>query len=246
MLRILLIYLFSFNLYAEEVVTILASDSIPPYVMTKENGQGDLPGLQVELVDAALNEFSIKTNWKFMTNNRIVVEYNKKIEYAALNISFMSQSDNVFESDPVIYYKNCVIGRSSLKATWFKELKSLKILGHQRAKNIYASVFGDYDFDNKNYNEVTNQKTLAYHAVSYRTDLVLSDALVLSYYANKHFGPQFKNADLICLKEIKSPRSLGFKSAKLRDQFNQGLKLIKSKGLYKKILDKYSNQFSSL
>ncbi len=246
MIRAIVFFLFSLNLYADEVVTILASDSIPPYVMIKEKGYENLPGLQVELVNAVLNEFSIKTNWKFMTNNRIIVEYNKENVDAALNIPFMNKNENIYASDTIIDYKNCVIGRSSLKDYWLIKLNILKVLGHQRAQNIYSSIFGDYDFKSVKYNEVTNQKTLAYHAVSHRTDLVLSDAFVLSYYANKYFEPQFKKADLVCLKEIKSPRGIGFKSAKLRDQFNQGLKLIKTKGLYKKIVDKYARQFSSL
>lgn len=244
MLKIVL-FLFSFSLQANEIVTILASDSIPPYVMASEQPQWNLPGLQVEIVDAAFNEVSKGTSWQYMTNNRILAQYFKTGIDAALNITFMKRSAEIFESEPIISYKNCVIGRSSLKDTWLKNLDKLKILGHQRAYLIYQKFFGNYDFKNKNYNEVTNQRTLAYHAVSHRADIVLSDALVLSYYAKKYFEAQYSVSDLVCLKVIQSPRTLGFKTAKLRDQFNSGLKKIKSKGLYKKILDKYYGQFSS-
>ncbi|PIP89265.1 MAG: hypothetical protein COW01_06995 [Bdellovibrionales bacterium CG12_big_fil_rev_8_21_14_0_65_38_15] len=238
-------FLLSFNLQASEPVVILASDSIPPYVMASEQPQWNLPGLQVEIVDAAFNEFSIKTSWQYMTNNRIVVQFVKPGIDAGLNIAFMNSGGAIFESEPIINYKNCVIGRSSIKESWLKNLNKLKILGHQRAQFIYQKIFGSYDFKNKNYNEVTNQRTLAYHAVSHRADIVLSDALVLSYYAKKYFEAQYLVSDLVCLKVIQSPRTLGFKTAKLRDQFNSGLKKIKSNGLYKKILDKYYGQFSS-
>lgn len=235
------------HLQAAELVTILASDSIPPYVMADERLKDKLPGLQVEIVNTVFNELAMKTRWKFMTNNRMIVQFVKKGVDAALNIPFMINSDKAYGSDPILHYRNCVIGRTELKETWLRDLKMLKILGHQKADDIYRETFGDYDFKNKKYyNEVTSQKTLAYHAVSHRTDLVLSDALVLTYYAKKYFEAQFNRSQLVCLKEIKSPRSLGFKNEKLRDEFNRGLKKIKADGRYQAILDKYLKLFPSL
>ncbi len=231
---------------ANDTIRIIASDSIPPYVMSQDKLDSDLPGLQIEIINSIFNLLGQKTSWKLMPNNRMIVQYKSKKVDAALNLPFMNATHTGYASDPIVEYKNCVIGSSSIQKTWEKELKELKILGHQRADIIYRDVFTDYDFKSDKYNEVTSQKTLAYHLINNRTDIVLSDYLVFSYFAKTFFENQLRKKDLVCLKEIKSPRSISLKSKALRDSFNKGLEKIKADGTYKKIITKYYKRFTAI
>tara|TARA_R110000868_G_scaffold393013_1_gene663918 strand:+ start:3030 stop:3827 length:798 start_codon:yes stop_codon:yes gene_type:complete len=239
--------LFFNSVSADEIITIAASDSIPPYVMIDHAHESKLSGLQVEIVDAAFSAVGIKTKWQTMPNNRLIIHYAKNNVDAALNLPDVSRATSNYSSDVLVYYRNCVIGNVSLKNSWRTSSKDLKILGFQTAKAIYADSFPTkYLENNSNYIEVPSQKTLAYHAVNARADLILSDALVFSYYAQSNWPAQLEKSGLACLHELKLPRHIGFKDKAIRDKFNKGLEQIKANGLYDSINDKYSKLFSQL
>lgn len=232
------------SLQASELVTILASDSIPPYVMGSEPSAKELPGLQVEIVDAAFAKIGVKTKWQTMPNHRLALQYKLKHVDAALNLPNLTNIETYASTDLVVY-RNCVIGSSKYKNNWKAQASELKILGFQTAKHVFNKTFGDGVLaKSKNYNEVTSQKTIAYHAVYGRADLVLSDALVFAYYAQTYFGPQYRQADLICLHELQIARHLGFKNRLLRDRFNVALIQIKKDGTYEALVKKYREKFS--
>lgn len=234
-------------LCAGEVITIIASNSIPPYVMGREPVSKQLPGLQVELVNAALDIVGIKTTWKIMPNNRILIQYKLNTVDAALNLPSLSNEIQTFASKPILSYQNCVIGSNLLRNIWKEKAKELRILGYQTAEDKFAAVFGkDVLAKSKNYNEVPSQKTITYHSVTGRTDLVLSDSLIFSYYAQTYWPEQTKKLDLKCLHVIDSPRELGFKSKAVRDRFNKGLETIKKNGSYDRIHKKYLRIYSAL
>lgn len=244
-MKFFLLSLFFFpGLYASEIVTIVASDSIPPYVMGSEPLAKELPGLQVEIVDAVFAKIGITTKWKTMPNHRLGIQYKLKHVDAALNLPDVTNADTHSSAD-LITYRNCVIGPSKFRSTWKTQASKLKILGFQTAKHVFNEVFGnDVLARNKNYNEVTSQKTIAYHAVHGRADLVLSDALVFDYYAQTYFGPQYQQADLMCLYELQIARHLGFKDRMLRDRFDAALVQIKKDGTYDALVKKYREKFS--
>lgn len=238
-------FLFSLLGFAQETLFIVASDSIPPYVMGNEPLAKELPGLQVEIVDQAFARVNMKTRWKTMPNNRILLEYTKKDEVdAALNLRAIDTKVEHFDSDEVVSYRNCVIGPASLAKNWRVNLSQYKILGFQRARDIFSSLLGTVNLPL--YNEVPSQKTIAYHAVNGRVDLILSDALVFAYYATTYFGPQYAQSNLRCLQELPLVRTLGFKNEAHRDAFNRGLKAIKSDGTYQRLIRKYRDRFSML
>ncbi len=240
------IIFFSQLVHAERVITIVASDSIPPYVMGNEPLSKELPGLQVELIDQAFSRVGYTTVWKTMPNRRLVLEFRRAEVDAGLNLSTLT-SQKVFDSDDVVSYRNCVIGDESLSAQWLKKSHELKILGFQGAAGIFEHIFGPAVLEkNKNYNEVPSQKTIAYHIVNGRTDLGLSDALVFSYYANTYFAPQYARTNLRCLKEMLVPRRLSFKNERLKKIFNDGLSRLRADGSYAAILKKYQERFSML
>lgn len=229
---------------ASEVVTILASDSIPPYVMGDEPLASSLPGLQVEIVDTVFSKLGLKTTWKMMPNHRIEIQYKLGYVDAALNLPNLSRVKNYSSAD-LVTYRNCVIGPPKYRFTWRKLAPNLTILGFQTAKNVFVDVFGEGVLSSNNkYNEVTSQKTIAYHALSGRADLVLSDALVFAYYAQTYFKPQYEKADLMCLYELQVARHLGFKDKRLRDRFNEGLAALRDDGTYNQLIRKYREKFS--
>ncbi len=242
-LLFLFIALFATSVFSNETLNIIASDSIPPYVMPQDQIESETPGLQVEIINSILNTAGYKTNWKLMPNNRIIIQYKSQKVDAALNLPFLVGDKSGFSSDSIIDYKNCVIGQKSLVNSWKSNLNKLKVLGHQKAKIIYKDIFDDYNFDSEKYNEVTSQKTLAYHLINDRTDIVLSDYLVFSYYVQNFFQLQFKKKNIVCLEQVSSPRSVSFKSKKLKELFNKGLNEIKKNGIYEKIVSKYYEKY---
>tara|TARA_R110000868_G_scaffold61524_8_gene187047 strand:- start:2499 stop:3296 length:798 start_codon:yes stop_codon:yes gene_type:complete len=244
-MKFLLLLLFFNTALAADIISIAASDSIPPYVMIGHEHESKLQGLQVEIVDAAFAAVNLKTRWQTMPNNRLIIHYAKNNVDAALNLPDMNRAAENFSSEMLLYYRNCVIGKRSLKETWGTSLKSLKILGFQSAKDIFSDFFpNNFLENNSNYNEVPSQKTIAYHAIHGRADLIFSDALVFSFYAQTNWPLQYEKSDLVCLREQKLPRHIGFKSKVTRDLFNKGLKIIKANGLYDSINSKYSKLFS--
>lgn len=246
-MKLLLLLLLPLNFcLAKDYVTILASDSIPPYVMGEEVLGKELPGLQVEIVNSAFERIGLKTVWKTMPNYRIAIQYKNSDVDAALNLPDLTKVKTNSSSE-LVKYRNCVIGPSKYKNTWKQNASSLKIVGFQTAKHVFKNVFGENVLEkNQKYNEVTSQKTIAYHAVNGRADLVLSDAYVFSYYAQTYFAPQFAHADLMCLYELEISRHLGLKDKSLRDRFNNALNTMKVDGTYDAIVKKYQSRFSLL
>ncbi len=244
-MQIIALLLFFNTALASDLVSIAASDSIPPYVMIGHEHESKLKGLQVEIVDAAFAAVDVKTKWQTMPNNRMIIHFAKDNVDAALNLPDMNRAANSFSSDMLLNYRNCVIGKKSLKETWSASLKDLKILGFQSAKAIFSDFFPkNFLENNSNYNEVPSQKTIAYHAIHGRADLILSDALVFSYHAQTNWPLQYKKSELVCLQEQQLARHIGFKRKETRDLFNKGLKIIQASGLYDSIHSKYSKLFS--
>lgn len=246
-MKFLILFLFVTNAFASDFVTIIASDSIPPYVMGDEPLAKELPGLQVEIVDAAFAKVGKKTIWKLMPNNRLGIEFKRSNIDAGLNIPALFSKIKSFSSAPLLQYRNCVIGSSRLKEKWKEQAPTLRIIGFQSAANIFAEIFGaNVLATNKKYHEVTSQKTSVYHLLSGRADLVLSDALVFAYYAQTYFDPQFKKSDLVCLAEKKVDRHLGLKNVRLQLEFDRGLELLRKDGSYDGLIRKYQMRFSLL
>ena len=150
----------------------------------------------------------------------------------------ISLSKEVYYSDEYITYNNIVVSINDFQINNLKDLKNKKIIAFQNATIYLGKEFENEVKDNKNYAEIANQEAQVASLMNGRTEVIVIDENIFKYY--------YKKSKLFKQKSYKvygifspTPYKIAFKDKKARDDFNEGLKILKSSGRYKEVFEKY-------
>lgn len=227
-----------------EELEIAFSYDIPPYVM--DNGT---KGLEPEIVKEALKYkghiFTVKQcSYKGLA---IAVSQNRFDGAAAVK----EIDDGTYYSDNFISFKNYAITKekAGIILNNISDLKGKNIVTWQNAYRDLGEKFASLFSPNvkasymEKYHETPVQKEQVRLFWTLEGEVIIIDKSIFIW-----FTKQLSKTGLVTDKPVyhalfpdKTEFRVNFKSKKIRDDFNEGLKYIRQKGIYQKIFDNHLN-----
>ncbi|EDY87298.1 extracellular solute-binding protein, family 3 [gamma proteobacterium HTCC5015] len=225
------------SLRAEDV-RLATSLSIAPYINSETQA-----GPQLSIVrDAFALVGHNVTGVLFTSNERAIKLLRTGAVDAVVNIP--EGLGDIHYSTPVLHYQNYAISLSErqLKIEKVSDLKPYSIVAFQRASQFLGEEFGEIAASNEQYLEAANQLSQVGMLFKQRTDVIVIDHRIFNYIRSTHFTREMVN-QAVSFHPIfpSSPRSTGFTSAVLRDDFDRGLQQLKETGVYATYLEQLDN-----
>ncbi len=210
--------------------------ALPPYFTQKNDS-----GMELEIIRAALKIKGHTVNTVFLPFARVSYSMNsKKVDCA----SPMNESSgvNAFYSNSHIAYQNFAISLKSnnLKITSIGDLKDKSVLAFQNASKYLGKDFAAMSKSNPKYKEKANQITQNKLLFANRTQTIVGDINIFKFF-NKKLPDSFNTSQKLVFHPLfpKTHYKVAFVEESVRDDFNEGLKKIKTSGLYDRIIAKY-------
>ncbi len=227
--------------HARELV-IAFSDDIPPFVM--DNGT---KGLEIDIMRAALGHkgYSFKVLQCSYKRLQIAVTEMGLDGAAAVRES----RDGTFYSDNFIAFRNFAITKkkSGIRIDTLEDLKGKTIVAWQNAYRDLGVEFEALFSPNraepyrKLYLEVPIQKRQVELFLKGRAEVIIIDEAIFKWFKKKLESRTGQAVEVVyhSLFNTVTRFRVSFRDVSVRDDFNQGLRFIREKGIYRKILDSY-------
>jgi len=238
---ILIFLLFVSLLNAREIQTVF-SYSTPPYVFK------DGSGIVMTLVKEALAYKSHTVKPAFVNIGR-GLELFKDGYVDATSIIKKSSGLKAYYSEPFMQYYNVAISlrRRHCEIQNISDLKHYDFSSFQNATLYLGKKFAKVAKEaGKKYSEIANQKQQVYKLLKGRTSVVVMDKFIFSYYKNEliHEGKISKKIEIQEFELFESTKyRTAFRDEKIRDDFNQGIQVLKKSGRYDEIYQFYAEKY---
>ncbi|MBA6392115.1 ABC transporter substrate-binding protein [Colwellia sp. BRX10-3] len=216
------------------------SQDIPPYIFQKHN-----KGIEIDIISAALAYKGHKLNPLYFPLGRIPLVFSQGLVDAAMGD--MGEDLTLaggFYADPAVIYDNVFITLKSraISIKTPEDLNSLSVVSFQGAEKRYPKWLKKVNEEKRFYgisDQLTQVKLLQFG----RYDVVLSDRYIFRYFVK-----QMKLMNVLESSDVEEhkfttadPKNYRpvFRDKKIRDDFNLGLKKLKTSGEFQKIYDNY-------
>lgn len=240
LLLLLISVLFSLSLYSYEV-TMGVSFAIPPFVISESNR-----GVEIEIIMEVFRAIDVDVNIYYLPLARTFFEFEKGSIDGIINVRD-DTVDNAYLTDRVITFNNTVI---SLKKNGHPEKFSIdylldkSIVAFQRAPDLLKQGLERIAVENDEYSETSTQLTQILRLFMERSaEFIILEENIFHYYreeARETIGNAVDQE--VTIHRVFKPidYKFAFNSEYIRDDFNRGLDIIRSNGVYDRIFQKYS------
>lgn len=227
-----LVYIFFVSLIFSKEIKVALGDSLPPYIIPPSSG------IEYEIIYDALELKGYKMKSSFVPFARLFKTVEQLNYDAVATVKEVTPIKGIYYSNEYITYSNVVISVAEYQINNLKDLKNKKIIAFQNATMYLGKEFENEVKNNKNYTELANQEAQVASLMNGRTEVIVIDENIFKYYFQK--SKLFKQKPYKIYR-IFSPTSykIAFKDKKIRDDFNEGLKILKSNSKYKEVFEKY-------
>lgn len=213
---------------------IMGTSNGPPYMIQETES-----GLDIDIPRAALAKIGHPLQLEFYPLSRAIHEL--QMERIHLTAPFFTAAPKgIYVSDPHIEYRPSVISLNSIEPiTHLADLKSYSIATFQGATGYFGDTFYKASKQAPDYVESHDMERLVDLLMSRRYQVVVLDYWIFRFFLSKSsYADQLHS---VTFHELipRVPAAVAFKSESLRDQFNQGLKMIKEDGSYDRIIKSY-------
>ncbi|EQC46225.1 ABC transporter, substrate-binding protein, family 3 [Bacteriovorax sp. Seq25_V] len=219
---------------------------MPPYYMGK-----DYMGIELEIIRAAFKASSIELDQIRNINYKRAMTLLSKNEIHAVVDNYSNDIYNgqtgVLQSEPTLNYFDCAVSlkEKRINMSDMKSFSNHSVWAFKSARDVLGEDFKTAIEGNALYSEDHDQLLQSKLLVNKRVDIVISDKNIFMYQLKKDF-PAFDTKKLIFQSMgEKTPRNLKFKDTYYLKSFNEGLKKIKSNGVYQKIHDNYKSFYTT-
>ncbi len=223
--------------YSKEL-TIGFTPDIPPFIMGEE-------GLEVDIVRKALEHKGHTFKIRHYPYKRLQIAVTKMGAAAVRK----TEGDSAFYSDDFVSFHNVAITKkkSGIVLKNISDLKGKSILAWQNAHKDLGKEFEALFSPSvtlpyrEKYYEIPIQQNQNIMFWKERADVIVIDKTIFLWY-RKQLSDQADTAEEIVFHTIfdaKTSFQVAFKDKQIRDDFNEGLKYIREKGIYQQFVDKY-------
>lgn len=215
-------------------------EKLPPYIIPEKQS-----GIELDIVREALAFKGHRLKPEFLPMARLALTYqNKNVDAIMMDVGEKISPPNGYYGDIPVVYKNVFITlkKRHLVIKKSADLKNLNINGFIGAELRYPKWLTSLKKAGT-YFEKNDQALQVQQLAKERIDAALSDYNIFAYY--------FYQADDLAglkLSDFETHNVLNedplnyrpvFRSQKIRDDFNTGLKSLKKSGRYQAIFDSY-------
>lgn len=230
----------------ETTLNIGVSFAIPPWVITDNDS-----GIELEILKEAFSSagYKVKPNYLSFSLAYSLFEAGKLDGVVNAKENILKSG---FYSDPVVTFQNVAI---SLNNNEFPEnidisfLQDKSIIAFQKASLLLGDEFKKMTEKNSMYQEVAKQSLQINLLMIRNIDFIIMDKSIFGYY-----WQQAQNDPNLVRAKSKLDRPVrfhylfeptdyrfAFRTAKIRDDFNTGLAILKNNGRYDEIIKRYSH-----
>jgi len=223
-----------------EVVNMAFGDKIPPFCFPETHS-----GIEIEVIREALAIKGHILKPQYYPLARVPIMFKKKLVDAAMTDLGVNLSKfGGHYGSPAVFYDNVFITLKEKNIVIKKpeDLKGLSVTSFQGAILRYPKWLTQVNKDGL-YHSKSNQLLQVKALFNKRFDVVLSDRNIFKYNSNLvkrensiKIQPIVEHSFTLLNQNDYRPI---FRSIKVRDDFNIGLKKIKENGTFKAIYDKY-------
>lgn len=224
------------NAFAKEI-KVAVGLALPPYFISEDNS-----GMEYEIVKEALayKGHTIKTI--YVPFARVTKELENYSVDAAATVNSSSGLKGVYYSESHITYQNVAIAlkKNNFVINSIQDLGKYSIVGFQNATSYLGENFAKIAKSNEKYIEIANQEAQTRMLFTGRADVLVGDINIFKYYREKISGSDKQQE--ISIYQLFTPvkYSCAFASEDLKNDFDQGLKKLKSSARYNEIIKKYT------
>jgi polar amino acid transport system substrate-binding protein len=210
--------------------------TLPPFVFSESD-----TGIDLEIVQESLASKGYSVKPVYVVFGRTAIDLKTDKVDGALTVSRERGIDNIYLSDEYICYQNVAVALQSkgFQVNSLKDLAGKRITAFQDATKILGPDFLAAAESSSSYYEIPDQENQVALLFKDRADIIILDLNIFKYYQqNSKRVDTTKPVDYFAVFPP-SCFSVGFKSVKIRDDFNAGLKELRASGRYDEIFRKY-------
>jgi polar amino acid transport system substrate-binding protein len=215
-------------------------EKIPPFCFPETNS-----GIELEVIGEALAHKGHVLVPRYFPLARVPYSFITKLTDAAMTDmgQDLSKHDGHY-GDPAVIYENVFITLKyrKLKIEKPSDLSGLSIISFQGALSRYPKWLDQPSKEGK-FRAHSNQELQVKNLYKGRFDVVLSDRNIFKYFTLKRKKDTGKSLEEVSEHSFTKLNPLDyrpiFRSKKIRDDFNEGLKYLKESGRFQKIYDNY-------
>ncbi|MES2299838.1 MAG: ABC transporter substrate-binding protein [Pseudomonadota bacterium] len=230
--------------------------NIPPWTIEREDR-----GIALDIMREALKPFgyTVIPSYYPLARFTSAMHSHKNVDGVAMVEGAKIKEKYYFYSEPTGTFDTRLI---SLKKDKFKlrkteDLYPLSLVAFEDANRVFASV-DKIKHNNARYTESPNQASQVATLFLGRTNMILIDHAIFMYWKHEldinnprsglHDTPRIDVSDELEYHDVdkilgihpNSPMQTLFRSAEVRDKFNEGLHRLKQSGQFEKIMAKYT------
>ncbi len=219
---------------ASDILTMATSNG-PPYMI-----QASDSGLDIEIPREVLRRAGFTVAIRYMPLARAQMEVqSKRVDFMAP--FFAEVVEGLYLSEPHVMYRPTAFSLASnnLKLDAIADLSHFRIHTFQGAKGYFGSDYINAVALSPHYEERPDMSKLVLSLVSGRTDVVVLDYNIFSYFWNREIGDN-KNYQLRAHSIFSPvPAVAAFNNSELRDQYNAALKMMINDGSHQALMGQY-------
>ena len=233
-----LLCLYSAISMADNHTVVLASGlTVEPYIIKDQDA-----GFEADIVKAAMAKQGYEVQFVYQPLHRTKVTFqNKQVDGVLTVKAHYPEVSGAHLSDDYINYRNYAVSLSAneYEINQMEDLRPYSMIGFQQAHLALGDAFNQVTNGNSKYSELSNQQSQVNQLFMKRTDIIIIDIRILTYYRNRlTHNPRNQPVSLHSLFPP-SKYKIAFRLKEHRDAFNKGLKEIEASGLYDQIIDSY-------
>ncbi|MBT1443721.1 transporter substrate-binding domain-containing protein [Shewanella sp. JM162201] len=227
---------------AADTLDIGVSFAIPPYVI-----QANSSGLELDILTEALARSGHRATIHYQPLARTF----RELQDGKLDGIINTQPhilDGVYYSEVVIRFQNCAFSLSGrkLSISSIADLKDKSVVAFQQAGRLLGDEFKPIAAQ-ESYSEIAAQRNQVHVLFKGRTDVIIMERSIFGYYRKQEINSGFFDAqapvDEHCIFPPTDYR-FAFRSEKIRDDFNRGLRDISEDGTLDAIRSKYRDMLA--
>ncbi len=240
-------------LQAAELIIVFPAN-IPPWTMEREDR-----GIALDIMREALKPYghTVIPSYYPLARFTYALHSHKNVDAVAMVEGGKIKESYYYYSEATGSFDTQLISLKSSKIAARKpeDLYRHSLIAFQDASRIYPGV-DKIKRNNPRYTESSKQSSQVAMLFMERADLILVDKAIFQYWRHEvdikrpHSGlhdiPQVDVSEALVQHDVKqllgfepaSPMQTVFRSAEIRDQFNEGLRKLKQSGQYDKIMER--------
>jgi len=223
-------------------VNMIFGLALPPYVIQESNS-----GFEVDIIRAALavKGHTLKPTYaSFLAAPKMLKE--KQADAAQRGSPELKESEGFsYAAEPTVVYQDAAVSlkKNNLKIDTLADLRGKSIVSFQGATQFLGPDFAAAVKGNANYQESSNERRKLQMFYASTAQVYTGDINIFKYYRDSVKGDVDSKQEVVYHKVFPAntdvTRNAVFLDKQVRDDFNAGLKQLKSSGQYQQIIRKY-------